>query len=292
MNPKPNVVTTIPFLEHPFTTNADEGEHLIFVKSPFSLQKYSENLFHKLLTIGLSEISPFLDFHCSNLSEPILWLNNLEKLIKVNISAFNTNDHKHRHTKLISQIDIKRHSLQEKNSPQTHKPKKKVNGYTADKEYSFSLVKDLTVKCETSNEKIAFLQDQIFDYRLNPPEFINQKELPFDKQCELEIERLEKQEVMKQKIQSHKSKTMTINKLPFNGDLKILCDVYYKMMRKKTKGGVPMLTWTITQAAEHICNNYCEPDGSALSLSTVKTYLSPSRPESRPKSDAELILDE
>ncbi len=292
MKPQPNVVATIPFKEHPYTTNADEAEHLITITLPFTTQKYCDELFKKLLTIGLSEFAPFLDYQCTNISEPILWLNNLEKLIKVNISAFNTNHLQHRHTKLISQIDIKRHSLQEKNSQQGHKPKKKVNGFTADKEYSFGHVKDQSVKYETSDEKIAYLQDQIFDYRLNPPEYINQKELHFDKQCELEIERLEKQEVMQQKIKSHKTKTMSINKLPFNGNLKTLCDVYYKMMHKKNKDGVMMLQCTITQVAEMICNSFCESDGSPLSLSTVKTYLSPSRPESRPKSDAEMMLDE
>ncbi|KAF0128229.1 MAG: Uncharacterized protein FD155_3367 [Bacteroidetes bacterium] len=291
MKPQSYVVATIPFKEHPYTTNADEGEHLITIKSPFTSQKYSEKLFQKLLTIGLSEIAPFLDFQCTNISEPIIWLNNLEKLIKVNISAFNTNDHKHRHTKLISQIDIKRHSLQEKISRQGHKPKKKVNGYTADKEYSFSQVKDFSSKYETCDEKIAFIQDQIFDYRLNPPEYINQKELPFDKQCELEIERLEKQEVMQQKIQSHKTKTMSITKLPFNGDLKTLCDVFYQMMRKKTNDREPILPWSIAQAVEFICNAFCYADGSSINPSTVRTYLSSSKPENRPKNDSEFDID-
>jgi hypothetical protein len=291
MKPQPNVVATIPFKEHPYTTNADEAEHLITITLPFTTQKYCDELFKKLLTIGLSEFAPFLDYQCTNISEPILWLNNLEKLIKVNISAFNTNHLQHRHTKLILQIGIKRHSIQEINSQQGHKPKKKVNGFTADKEYSFGHVKDQSVKYETSDEKIAYLQDQIFDYQLNPPEYINQKELPFDRQCGLEIERLEKQEVMQQKIKSNKTKAMSINKLPFNGELKTLCDVFFKMMRNKTKVGVPMLPWTIAQAAEMICNNFCEPDGSPLSLSTVKTYLSPSRPESRPKADTEFDID-
>lgn len=291
MKPQPNVVATIPFKEHPYTTNADEGENLITITSPFTSQKYCDELFKKLLTIGLSEFAPFLDYQCTNISEPILWLNNLEKLIKVNISAFNTNHLQHRHTKLISQIDIKRHSLQEKNSQQGHKPKKKVNGFTADKEYSFCYVKDQSVKYETSDEKIAFLQDQIFDYRLNPPEYINQKELHFDKQCELEIERLEKQEVIQQKIKSHKTKTMSINKLPFNGDLKILCDIFFKMINKKSRNGQRTFPWTIAQTTDHICSSYCEADGTALSASTVRTYLSASKPENRPKSEKEFDID-
>jgi hypothetical protein len=79
--------------------------------------------------------------------------------------------------------------------------------------------------------------------------------------------------------------------LPFNGELKVLCDVYFKMMQKKVNGK-PMLPSTIAQVADHICNNYCYPDGSLLSNPTVRTYLSSSRPESRPKSDAEINLDD
>jgi len=291
MKPQSYVVATIPFDEHNFTTNAADGEHGIIITSPYSSQKYCENLFQKLLTIGLSEFASFLDHQCATKSQPVLWLNTLEKLIKINMNAFSTSNLLHRHTKLIFQICIKRHSLQEKTSTQNHIPKMKVNGFTADKEYSFSNIKDQSSKYETTDEKVAFLQDQIFEYQLNPPEYINQKELAFDTQCELEIKRLEKQEVMQQKIQNRKIKATATAKLPYEGDLKVLCDIFYKLMRKKSTRGNTFFPWSIAQATDHICNSYCEPDGTALNPSTVRTYLSSSKPESRPKIEREFDID-
>ena len=283
--------TTINFDEHPYQTEPSSDKLVVTISGAYDPRKYAEAIFSTILTIRLSELSPFLDAQCKAVTKPIKWLNQLERLIKYNIDAFDSSQLKHRHTKLISQIDLKRNDLEKLSTPSLTGAR--VIEYNSGKVFSFFTVKDQLTTYETFNEKIAYLNDQIFDYLQSPPVYFNNKSIPFDQLCQIEIDRLEKHESLRIKNDARKKGSITPHaKLPFNGELKILCDVYFKMMHKKTKGGEPMISWTISQTAEHICNNYCEPDGSSLSLSTVKTYLSPSRPESRPKSDAELILDE
>ena len=280
----------IPFSEHPCVFLPVEDEFAVLVSKPFSMEKYCEALFRKIIHIGLSESASLLDYHCGKVKIPFIWLNTLEKLIIENINYFDTRKLQHRHTKLISQIDIKRHAL-ESASTNARPNKKKINGFTDEKEYSFSSVKEQLSKYETNDEKIEMLQDHIFDYRQNPPDFVCMKEQSFDKQCEIEIERIEKHETMLQKANAKKSISGKTIKLPFNGDLKVLCDVYYKLMHKKSRNGKPVLPWTITQATDHICNTYFDDKDAALSASTVRTYLSASKTDSRPKADYEINLD-
>ena len=281
----------VQFFEHPFSepTLTTPDEFAIIISGPFSVEQYCQNLFQKIFTIGLSEIAAFLDYHCSQVKTPSRWLNSLEKLIKLNVDLFDTRQLNHRHTKLISQIDIKRHSLQ-LSSTHVRKHRKKLNGYSEEKESSFTDVREQLKTYNTLEEKIALLQDHIIDYRQNPPDFICRKEKPFDKQCKLEIQRLEKQEALQQKARTRKNMIGQGTRLPYNGNLKTLCDFFYKLMKKKAPNGKPILPWTITQATDHICNTFCEPDGSSLSPATVRTYLSPSKPESRPKSQNEMEI--
>lgn len=272
----------IQFIEHPFSepNQATPDEFTIIINGPFSMHEYCQNLFLKIFTIGLSEISAFLDYHCNQVKYPTRWLNALEKLIKLNVELFDTRSLHHRHTKLISQIDIKRLTLQQ-SAPKRHH--RKLNGFSDEKEYSFADVRDQLKNLETLEEKIAFLHNQIFDYRQNPPDFVCVKTKRFDRQCEIEIERFEKQELLNEKINQKKNAEKQGTRMPYNGELKVLCDVFRQLMLKSVPGGTTILPWNITQTTAFICNNFCHPDGSPINPSTVRTYLSSSKPENRPK---------
>jgi hypothetical protein len=78
--------------------------------------------------------------------------------------------------------------------------------------------------------------------------------------------------------------------MPYHGDLKILCDVFYQLMRKPVPGGTTILPWNITETTNFICNHFCEPNGSSINPATVRTYLSDSKPESRPKADKQIKI--
>lgn len=286
-----NNLTIIKFQEHPFQKPPSSNPLAIVLQGNYSHEKYAKAVFQMLTTIGLSELPLFLTYHCERVRKPAIWLNNLEKLIKVNAHLFNNHEEQHRRVKLISQIDITRHSLN--GIHVRHTVNEHINGYNAQKQFSFITVKNHIETLDSPEEKIIYLENQIFDYQQSPPEFIKTTLPAFDKQCEIEIERIKRyvKRTTKKSAETAKSEA-TMRKLPFNGPLKVLCDIYYKMMTKKVKGGKPILLWSIAQATEHICNNYCEPDGTPLSPSTVRTYLSSSKPENRPKGETEFILDE
>ena len=281
-------VVTVVFPEHPYCVQPSGNVLDVSLSTSFSMQAYCDAVFHKILHIGLSESAAFLSHNCSLVSEPLCWLNALEKLIKLNADLFKTDQLKHRQIKFITEISIRRNILLSNYCPDhktshLHEP----NGHRV---YSFAEVRRHLETLSSYEEKLLYLNDQIFDYRQNPPIFLKANQPTFDALCQIEIDRINQRQALQQKIAAQKPSGQQMNRLPFNGELKVLCDVYFKMMHKKV-GGKPMLPCSISQVAEHICSSYCNPDGSLLSNPTVRTYLSSSRPESRPKNDKELEID-
>ncbi len=153
--------------------------------------------------------------------------------------------------------------------------------------YSFKEVKTRLATIESIDEKILFLQENIFDYHQHPPEYIS-RSTPFDKQCEMEIERLKKKDEFDQKRTTQMNNHITLPRLPINGKLKPFCDVFYRLMTARTPDNKRILDATIAQVTEMICNTYCEADGTLLNPATIRTYLSTSKADSRPKSDNEI----
>lgn len=117
MNPPPSEITSVKFNEVPnYLNDKHHSDFQVLADPPHSPEKYCISLFQKIYSIGLSEVSAFLIYNTSLLKNPHAWLNSLEKLIKLNIVHFSNPELQHRHTKLISQIDITRHSLEQSSS--------------------------------------------------------------------------------------------------------------------------------------------------------------------------------
>jgi hypothetical protein len=282
----------VPFEEHPFTQSriSPSNELAIHLHSEFSFQLYCESLFQKVLTIGLSEIPDFLNYHCQQVKNPISWINSLDKLIKVNAELFNGKQAEHRHYKFISQIDIHRFGLQT-SSLGSHRHKlllNNINGFSEKKEYCFKTVKDHLTNLLTHEEKIDFLQDHIFDYRQDSPDFIYTKEKAFDVLCELEIEKLEKKELSQQKAAQRKSKNpsnmMSVAKIKITCNLNYFCDVIFQLINESSSKKGPYLISTPAQMAQFIVQNFVDKDGNEISYASVLTFLDPNRPDKRPKS--------
>jgi hypothetical protein len=291
MDVTPINLKTVHFDEHPFCDPDTHpgSEFEITLTPPYSDDSYSQALFKYINTVGLSEVALFLHYQCSQVEHPLRWLNSLEKLIKLNAGRFDTSELGHRHVKLTMEIGLMRHTLLSP-SDQVIKKNKKLNAYTDENEYSFPEVKIHLKTFKYTEEKIAYLRDQIFNYRQNPPDYIPSKTPTFDLQCEIEIERLEIQQEYQEKINQKKNAEKKGAKLPFNGDLKVLCNVYYQLMTMQVPNGTTFLPWTITQTTNFICNNFCHHDGYSINPATVRTYLSSSKPDSRPKANSQIKL--
>lgn len=292
-------IQSVIFAEHIWkpSDSMQINEFDIIITGPYSYEKYSESLFRKTISIGLSEIAPFLDYQCGLVKAPVSWLNSFEKLIKLNLDFFEDRQSQHRHYKLISQIDLKRHVLQSSElvSHRSFHLRRTVNGFSEDREYSFASVKEQLREIATHEEKIAFLHEQIFDYRQDSPDFVSVKEKPFDVLCELEIEKLEKKESLLQKVNMKTINNLGIEplheKIKINGRLNYFVDFYFQLMHEKIVDGKPFLESSNSNIAKMICNNFVDRNGKPISFKTVMTILEVNRIDKRPKDNKRFGLD-
>lgn len=267
----------------------------ISVSGIISKEAYCTALYSKILSISLSESADFIDYQCELHKKPINWLNSLEMLIQDNFVWCQIEEIKYRSFKFMTEIITKRRSLKAESLQNTkeYKLREVINGYTGDKIYCFHSVLELTKSMNITEEKILYLRAQIKDYKQNPPEFESNRKPKFDKQCQLEItELIEAEDLMQKAMLKRKQCPESITKLRVNAELKPICDIYYKLMKKKGSNGQPIYPWTIKEATDFICNSFMDMDGISYNPSTVRTYLSPSKFDSRPKHDKSIDLDE
>jgi len=289
---EPVKITSIHFDEHTSVLRSSFNTFEIVVFPQYSNEKYCHSLLQKIREIESSEVPHFLSYHCDRVRRPIIWLNQLEKLIGLNAAMLDDDPAFNRPVRWLSQIEFKRYKQEEDYKTLSKPPA--VSLVNEPHVYDFEAVKEQLKTLETYEEKVLYLKDEIYNYRQNPPVFIKRKKPTFDKQCELEIMRLNDMQELNEKLLAKKkihAETSPV-KLPFNGELKVLCDVFFKLMNTPLADGRPKLPWSITQATEHICNSYCDENGNPLSPATVRTYLSPSKIESRPKKHKELNIDD
>jgi hypothetical protein len=168
----------------------------------------------------------------------------------------------------------------------------KVNGCNNTRVYDFSKTKKHSDKLDTLRKKIFFLNEQITIYDQYPPHFVNQHSPKYGQQCQLEIDRLLRQDKFDRELaEQDPPSTSVIKKLPINTETKSWVHVFFQLMHITGNDGKPVLPYTVAELAEHICTHYCQMDGTPFNLNTVRTYLNQSRIESRPKNDKEIRLD-
>ena len=289
----------VQFEEHPFSRsrNKSSSDHVILLTADFTMADYCQALFKKILTIGLSDLPDFLEYQCKLVKEPEKWINTLEKLVKDNARIFNNEDLHHRRSKLIYQFGLQRQEIR------AHLIKKRVadrnhmlSGFSEGKEYDFLKVKEFSKNLATFEEKITYLNDQIYDYHQDQNKYINPKQDPFDGLCQSEIERLSKIEEIRHKAALRRNlengNAQPVIKMKINGKLNYFIDIFYRLMREVIVDGKPYLLATDKQVAEHISNNYLDRSGKDISVKYVLTILEKNRPEKRPKRDKGFNLGE
>jgi len=268
---------------------SNESEFDITIEGEMSSNAYCLAIFRKVLTIDLSEIVDFLDHHCEILKSPISWLNSLEKLLRFNQTWFNGDDQKFRQIKWGSEIISKRHDLKVATIQyaREHCQKRSLNGYTGDKIYSFEAVLESIKTMETAEEKILYIKAQIKNYNQNPPEWESNLKPKFDKQCKLEIDNLLEEEELLQKVKEKKA----VNKLPLtiNPKGKIYCntnaflDIVFQLTNELKVGSNPLLSISLSDLTDIICQNFRDKEGNPISRNTATTILDPNRSDKRPK---------
>lgn len=269
----------------------------IIVEDKITIQSYCNALIAKILELKQSQFPAFIDYQFNLVKNPEVWICKLEKLLANNEAFFSSKTALSRYNKLYILIEKKRTELQSSSvkEPVTKTPKKFINAESEDRHFSFYEIKKQLVNCESDDEKILLLTKEMFEYQQASIEFINQKTPMYDAQCAKEIEHI----YALQKLQSAVEQTkreQNQNQLPFkkmqiNCNLNQFIDVYYQFTRELFVDGKSMIDGSVNDLVAIIVNSYVDKDGKDISPETVKTILTPSRTEKRPKPHKRIDID-
>jgi cobalamin biosynthesis Co2+ chelatase CbiK len=182
--------------------------------------------------------------------------------------------------------------------PNSKLQKRQINAEADERYFSFYELKNQMDSIKGFNEKIIFITKEIFHYRQADIISQNNKLPPYDEQCQQLIEQLHTlralQAEYEKEQQEIKSKSKNLNdnskKIKINGPLNILTNAYKQMMNSIKIAGTPYLPYKIKDIALFICNNFVDENGNPLSITTVQTYLSPSRNDKDPNNDRAVHL--
>lgn len=286
-----NSVICSPFVEHPIVDVAqfDEGEYDIIVfeeeqssnfinKGCFNKELYCKCLLHKLFTLTKSKINPFLQYQCEKMQEPIKWLNKFEKLIDLNQELFITKQQAKSFEKALTAIDIIRHDYEHQ-------------AYLPINRFDINQVKIKLKEYSIFEDKLSYLCEMETDYKQLRPVIHNSSIVPFDEQISLEIDKLSKQELLKEK--SKLRCNIITNQVPLpKPQLKLNCninyfvDVFYQLSQEKQA-----VSGSLKEIAEFIANGILDKDGNPISSDSVYTMLKPSNLDKRPKGNSRFKLE-
>ena len=293
------LLETAPFMEFTSVKVTDAFNHLFDIEknTEENLQSYCQSLINKIFQLHYSQIQNFINHHFSIAKNPIDWLNTFEKLIVVNEKLFQKGSNESRHIKFQTCIELKRLNLicDETQESPTRLNKKQINAESEERYFSFKEVKEELDRIIIFEEKIVYLTNQKFDYQQSVIDFVNKNLPPFDEQCTNEIERLI--EVRKLEEQLTKKKTNYIqrptleNKIKINSNLNQLVDVFFQLNRELFIDGKPFLDANTADFVALICNNFVDKEGRKISPDTVRTILTLSKSDKRPKAHKRIDLD-
>lgn len=281
-----------PFVEHPILDVAqfdggeydvvvfDEGQPSNFLnKGKFNKELYCKCLLHKLFTIPKSKIKPFIQYQCDKIQEPIVWLNKLEKLIDLNRELFNTKEQIMKFDKALMIIEVLRDAIE-------HQQVASVNTF------DIKEVKNKLKQYDTVEDKLFYLCEVETEYKQQRPAILNPHSVPFDEQITLEIEKLNKQEALREKSNLKKgtvsiaNKTGAITLIKLNCNINYFVDVFFQLSQEKQAIANPL-----KEISEFIASNVIDKDGNQISADSVYTMLKPSNFDKRPKGNSRFKLE-
>jgi len=278
-------------------TQVSNPDFDIILDEKVTLQNYCNALIEIIFTLKLTQYPAFINYQTNLVKNPIAWLNKLEKLLANNEELFVSKKVLCRYNKLFNLIEKKQTELQSSSIKETkiNTPKKYINAESEDRYFSFYEIKKQLEKINNDNQKILLLTKEMFEYQQANIEFINQKTPFYDAQCTKEIENiyaLQKIHVAIEDAQNHKTGCqMPFKKMQINCNLNQFIDIYYQFSRELFVDGKSILDGSVNDLVAIIVNSYVDKDGKEISPETVKTILTPSRTEKRPKPHKRIDID-
>lgn len=285
-----DIVNTSPFIEHPIVDisqfDAHEFDITIFEEEQpsnflnggiFQKELYCKCLLHKLFTLAKSKIKPFIKYQCDQMKEPIIWLNKFEKLIDLNRDLFDDKDQVIRFDKALMVIELYREMIEKEEAQPNNK-------------FSLEKVKTKLKDYNSYEDKLSYLCEMETEYKQLRPPVLNPHAVPFDEQINLEIEKLTKQETLKEKARAKGIVTATTaNTKPLiklNCNLNYFVDIFYQLSQEKQQ-----LDCTLKDLAAYIASGVIDKEGNPVSVDSVYSMLKPSNFEKRPKGHSRFKLE-
>ena len=299
MNSKDQNMQTAEFVELLAVPQAQAKNPLfdIIIEGKVNTQNYCNALIAKILELKQSQFPDFINYQFNLVKNPEVWICKLEKLLANNEAFFSSKTAMSRYNKLYFLIEKKRTELQSLSvkEPVAKTPKKFINAESEDRHFSFYEIKKQLVTCESDDEKILLLTKEMFEYQQASIEFINQKTPMYDVQCAKEIEHIYALQKLQAAVEQNK-REQNQNQLPFkkmqiNCNLNQFIDIHYQFTRELFVDGKSMIDGSVNDLVAIIVNSYVDKDGKDISPETVKTILTPSRTEKRPKQHKRIDID-
>jgi hypothetical protein len=299
LNSENKTIKSAPFQEYLAVPLAQANNPLfdIIVEEKPTIQNYCEALINKILELNQSDFPEFINYQFNQVENPEIWICKLEKLLANNEAFFSSKTALSRYNKLYILIEKKRTELQSSRvkEPVAKTPKKFINAESEDRHFSFYEIKKQLVNCESDDEKILLLTKEMFEYQQASIEFINQRTPMYDAQCAKEIEHIYALQKLQAAVEKTK-KEQNLNQLPFkkmqiNCNLNQFIDIHYQFTRELFVDGKSMIDGSVNDLVAIIVNSYVDKDGKEISPETVKTILTPSRTEKRPKPHKRIDID-
>jgi hypothetical protein len=293
------IIKTAPFVEFLAVPLAQAKNPLfdIIIEDKITLSNYCDALIEKILTLRQSQFPAFINHQCQQVSNPLIWINKLEKLLANNEGIFSSKTALSRYNKLYTLIEKKRTELQSSSvkEPVAKTPKKFINAESEDRYFSFYEIKKQLEKINDDNQKILLLTKEMFEYQQANIEFINQKTPFYDAQCTKEIEHIyalqKLQAAVEQTKREQNQNQLSFKKMQINCNLNQFIDIHYQFTRELFVDGKPILDGSVNDLVAIIVNSFLDKDGKEISPETVKTILTPSRTEKRPKPHKRIDID-
>lgn len=258
---------------------------------------YCSALLMKILKLPYAKLPDFFSHHCVFVADPIKWLNKFEKLISDNEKIFSSSANQGRMIKCYTIIESKRKEIELTGYKHTvaKLPMQYVNAECETRYFSFKETKNRVDELQDYTQKIMFLTKEKFDYEQASIDFINPKLPDYSLQCQKEIDQIQHLNRLTNEFsveQMNKNKNgMPFNKLKINCNINQLVDIFYQLHRELFTDGKPIIDGNINDFLAVIVNSFTDKDGRELSPETVKTMLTPSKTDKRPKPHKRIDID-
>ncbi|MDY0090575.1 MAG: hypothetical protein RBR78_09440 [Flavobacteriaceae bacterium] len=278
----------------------EQSENALFdilVENVKGNDTYCQELINRILKLPYAKLPDFFSHHCDFVEDPIKWLNKFEKLISENEELFVSTTMRGRMMKCYTIIESKRKELEILRNRHTKikPPMQYINAECEERYFSFREVKSKVNAMGDYTDKIMFLTNEKFDYEQASIDFINPKLPDYSDQCQKEIDQIQHlirltDEFSKQQMQKN-TNGIPFNKLKINCNINQLVDIFYQLHRELFTDGKPIIDGNINDFVAVIVNSFTDKDGRELSPETVKTMLTPSKTDKRPKPHKRIDID-